>query len=209
MDRRNLSGINPPLDDSGFLIHQRFQSVFRVRAEMGCTAQHFIGKQPAFAWHITAHFQLALDIGEDLVFRNAIAVKRAQRIQPHVEQLLEQSDVDRFLRREIVKQVRLGHLGCLGNAVHRCTVVTNRGKHLERGLKDIGGVALLDARLGGGRNHQGRGFQLTSNPVSFLCKRRNCQTLFPETLRAVRRSGASMSVTCGWVRPAKMLQPLQ
>ena len=119
VDGSQLSGVCPRLNNSHLFIEQRLQSAFEMGPHARRALQDFVGKEPAFARKLVAHFQLPTHIAQDFLKRIAGRVKLAKRIKPCVHELVEQRDVDIRLAIEVVEDVGFAQPGFVGDLIER------------------------------------------------------------------------------------------
>ena len=96
IDLGNLAFRNPAFDDCGLFVDQVFQPALHDFGQAWCTLQGFVGKQAAFARHLFAHLQLALNVLQQFFARLAVRIDVAKRLQPDIQQVHQKGAVDVF-----------------------------------------------------------------------------------------------------------------
>jgi hypothetical protein len=144
MDPRDPSLIHPGAQDGRLLRDQVVQVALDHLAHPRRALQDLVGKKPALAREIAAQFQLPPDIAQQLLHRLAVGVHGAQRIEPGHQKLRQKRHVDRLFRGEVVEKVRLRQPRHLGDLVQRRAPEPVLREHLESGIEDVLGIALLD-----------------------------------------------------------------
>ena len=146
--RSRPSVIHAP-DRRRFLVDQRFQRTFEKSADRRRAIEDFIGEEPRGLGIAARQFHLGGDIAGDLVDRLArLRSRRFERRQPVGEDFFEHRDIDVLLAPEVIKEVRLRHVGALGDLVDGRAAKAVIRKDLERSREDDLVVLRLDARLG-------------------------------------------------------------
>ena len=108
MDAGDMAILHPGGQQRDFVIDQGFEIRGQNLSNPRRPLQDLIGKKPAFPGVCTAKFKFARNIGQYFVQRCPVWIHLPQRIQPRVQHPFQQARVDRFLGREVIKQVRFG-----------------------------------------------------------------------------------------------------
>ena len=87
---------DPAVDDCGLFVDQVLQPAFHDFRQAWGTLQGFVGKQAAFARHLFAHLQLALNVLQQFFARLAGRIDVAKRLQPDIQQVHQKGAVDVF-----------------------------------------------------------------------------------------------------------------
>lgn len=168
----DLARLRPGADDLRLLVDQFLQRPLQLVLDMRSALQHLVGEEPALAGKIAGHLQLAADVAADFRLRIALGVKGPQRLEPGVENSVDQRPVHGFLGAEIIEQVGFRHASHFGDLVDgRATEAACR-KHVEGRFQDLLFLLLLDSRP----------------PQGFRCSRYGHRLLFPFEIQLLRSS---------------------